>query len=120
MRTKCTPFDIALAAGILLLAIFLPFFLFRDNADTVRIVSESGEKLYALGEERTIEVLSGGHRLTVCIDYEGVFVVDTDCKDRVCEKTGKIIESGDVIVCAPAGVKIELISKRGGADYVVG
>lgn len=120
MKTRCTPFDVVLAVGILLIALFLPFLLFLGDADTVRIVSESGEELYLLGEEKTVEVFSNGHKLTVFIDYEGVFVLETDCKDKVCKNTGKIFESGDVIVCAPAGVKIELISSKGGADYVVG
>ena len=123
MKTKCTPFDVICIVGVLLLAYLvfgLPFLLFSENADTVRIVSDEGEAFYALGEERTVEVHANGYSLTVFIDHEGVLVLEADCKDRVCRNTGKIIESGDVIVCAPAGIKIELISKNGGADYVVG
>ena len=120
MKTKCTPFDIVLALGILLFAFCLPFLLSSDTANTVCIVSESGEEFYTLDKERTVEVLSNGHKLTVCIEDESVFVLDTDCKDKVCKNTGKIIENGDVIVCAPAGVKIELISRKGDVDYVVG
>lgn len=122
MKTKCTPFDVVLAVGILLLAfliLFLPRFLQKD-AETIKITSENGEEFYTLGQKKTVEIVSNGHKLEVFIDEDSVYVTNSDCKDKVCQNSGKIRRGGDMIVCAPAGVKIELLSGKGGADYVVG
>ena len=122
MKTKCTRFDIALAVGILLLALFLAFLpkLLQKDAKAVKITGESGETFYTLGQSRDVEVLSNGHKLTVHMDKDGVFVAKSDCSDKVCQNSGKIQKSGDVIICAPAGIKIELVGDKEGADYVVG
>ena len=70
---------------------------------------------YSLSENRTIEVTSNGIRLTVVIDGGEVWVKDADCPDLVCKHTGKISRGGEVILCAPAGLRIQV---RGGGDDV--
>ncbi len=122
MKTKCTPFDITLAVGILLLALLIALLpkLLQKEAEMLKITSENGEEFYTLGEVRALEVISNGHRLTVYMEHDGVYVAETDCSDKVCKNSGKIHKGGDMIICAPAGVKIELLSSEEDADYVVG
>ena len=122
MKTKCTRFDIVLSVGILLLALLialLPIFL-QKKAQLLKITSENGEEFYTLGQTKEIEIFSHGHTLTVYMDEDGVCVSRSDCSDKVCKNSGKIHRSGDMIICAPAGVKLELVADKGGLDYVVG
>ncbi len=122
MKTKYTPFDIVLLIGILLLALLVAFLpnLLQKEAETLRITSENGEEFYTLGQAKTVEIASHGHKLTVQIESDGVYVAKSDCGDKICKNSGKIHKGGDVIICAPAGVRIELLSGKEEADYVVG
>ena len=122
MKTKCTPLDLLVAAGVLLLAFLLAFFpiLFGKDAGQLKITSEQGESFYLMDEARQIEITSRGHTLVLCVDEEGAYVAEADCDDKICQHSGKIRKNGDIIVCAPAGVKIELFLEGEEADYVVG
>lgn len=45
---------------------------------------------------------------TVKVTNGEVFVVDSTCPDKVCEKTGRISKSGESIICVPNRVSVEI------------
>ena len=46
--------------------------------------------------------------LSFRIEDESIAVVDADCPDLVCVKTGKASKKGDVIACLPHKLLIEV------------
>ena len=122
MRTKWSIFDTTAIIGVVLLAVILMFLpqVFRDDAMAVKITNDNKENIFLLNKTQDIDVYSQGYHLVVHIDQDGVYVVKSDCKDKICQNSGVLKKSGQVIVCAPAGVRIELISKDAEVDYVVG
>ena len=56
---------------------------------------------------------------TVKVEDGKVFVVDSTCPDKVCEKTGKISKSGGSIICIPNRISIE-ISGESETDIIAG
>ena len=122
MKTGLTFWDMATVIGVFCLALllaFLPRAFFSDSA-AVKITTETYEEIFSLDKTQDITVKSHGHCLVVHIDENGVYVKDTDCEDKICKNSGVIGKSGQIIVCAPAGVRIEMVSGNEEADYVVG
>lgn len=122
MKTRLTFLDMAIIVGVSCLALllaFLPRAFFSDSV-TVKIVGEGYEQIFSLDKTQDITVKSHGHCLVVHIDENGVYVKDTDCEDKICQNSGVIDKGGQIIVCAPAGVRIEMVSGDEEADYVVG
>ncbi len=120
MKTKLTFFDILAALLVLLIALLPPLFgsLAAKEAASVRVISEGGEAIYELSVDREVELRSHGHRLVIEISGGSARVIQSDCDDGICMASGAVRESGDLIVCAPAGVRIEPMTDE--VDYVVG
>ncbi|MBQ7293418.1 MAG: NusG domain II-containing protein [Clostridia bacterium] len=112
-----------IAGGVVLLLAVVLFFLsllFGENSDYVRITTEKSKQVYSLSENKEYTIDSNGHSLTVKIVDREVFVSSSTCADKVCVNSGKISHGGEIIVCAPALVSIELIGETEGVDYAVG
>ncbi|MBQ8356891.1 MAG: NusG domain II-containing protein [Clostridia bacterium] len=100
---------VLMLAGVLLWAVFT-----AKQGNTVEISVEG--KLVAtlsLAKDTVYPIESRGYHLTVHIENGEVFVTDADCPDLVCEHTGKIFAQGTSIVCAAAGVSVNI---TGGGD----
>ena len=116
-RTKFSVWDAVSAAAVLLTALFLMLLplLFSDNGVYLEVVTSETTLVYALDEDRRIELREGEIALTVVIEDGEAFVIDSTCPDGVCRASGSISRSGESILCAPAGIRLTV---RGGADDV--
>ena len=114
MRTRPALLDflIIAAIGAIAIALFaLPFL--RPTGESVTVVARRGgatETLYEgdLDKNATVEIEKNGISLTVCIENGEVFVAFSECSDKICENSGKISRSGQSIICAPAGVAVNI------------
>ncbi len=109
--------DFVIAGAVLLLAISIWAFGFSGSAKGVRAeIFEDGKLLYTvpLSQDREIEV-SG---CIVAVSDGKVRMVSADCPDKVCEKTGAISRSGEIIVCAPNRISIKIPGKSPIDAYV--
>ena len=107
--------DLTLIGALLLLcaaaAVF--FFTHTDHADRHAIITQNNIERYDItltghtGTEEIIIVDSGGTN-TVRIAGETIAVIDADCPDHVCVKTGTAAEKGDVIACLPHKLLVEV------------
>ncbi|MBE6600413.1 MAG: NusG domain II-containing protein [Ruminococcaceae bacterium] len=119
MRTRPTVLDliIIIAVVLLALALFLLPFLIGNEGKEVSVTAKSGGAsvaIYegALTENKRLEFENNGIKLTVVIEDGEVYVAESSCDDRVCVHSGKISLSGQSIICAPAGIVINI----GGGD----
>ena len=119
MRTRPAVLDliIIIAVVLLALALFLLPFLTRDEGKTVSVTAKNAgasSTLYegALAVNKRLEFENNGIKLTVVIEGGEVYVTESSCDDRVCVHSGKISLSGQSIICAPAGIVINI----GGGD----
>ena len=122
LSTRPNARDGIIAAAVLFLALallLLPF-LFRKEGNSVVITYGDTTETYSLSEDRTLEIRSNGLHLTVKIEGGEVWVEDADCPDLVCKHTGKISQSGEVILCVPAGLRIQVIGGGDDVDFVAG
>lgn len=94
--------DLLLAGAVLLLAGIL-FLLFRPGGNGAwAVVTMDGTEIarYALNEDRVVTL--GTEEFNVLqISHGTAAVIDADCGDHTCVRTGEISREGEVIVCLP-------------------
>ena len=89
------------------------FFTRTDNTARHAVITQDGRVLYDIpltGHTGTEEiVIADEHgKNTIRIEGESIAVIDADCPDLVCVKTGKAEKKGDVIACLPHKLLIEV------------
>ena len=124
-RKKIAPTrgDIGLIVGCLLAALIccgLWLGLRRDGAAVV--VDQDGKETarYALDENRTVRIEGqGGYNLLV-IEGGEAWLLEADCPNLLCVKTGKIRYAGQSIVCLPHKVAVRIVGGASALDAVTG
>ena len=120
-RTRFSFADVLVMLSVLLIASLLLFGSFRssgnDSSDLRLVIRTQSEVLsYPLSSDRTIPVASGGYTLTVEIRDGRARVSDSNCPDKICQRTGWISRKGETVICAPAAVRLTVTDPKGGAD----
>ena len=124
-RKKIAPTrgDIGLIVGCLLAALVccgLWLGLRRDGAAV--IVEQDGKETarYALDENRTVRIEGqGGYNLLV-IEGGETWLLEADCPNLLCVKTGKIRYAGQSIVCLPHRLAVRIVGGVSALDAVTG
>lgn len=111
-RVKKLINDIILIIAILIVGTL--FLIFKQKGEKVVITVDNivvGE--YTLSENKKIELEFS----TIVIENGTVYVEKTTCSDKICKITGKISDKGEVIVCVPNKMIIEI--KGSSADVMI-
>ena len=127
-RTRFSFADVLVMLSVLLIAALL-FLCFlhgaaSDPSENLLVIRTPTETLtYPLSADRTVTVSSGNITLTVEIRDGRARVSDSDCPDKICQRTGWISRKGETVICAPAAVRLTVTDPKGGAgdaDSVIG
>lgn len=106
--------DAILLIGLFVLALLLLVFrrAVPKRGEMRVLISQDGVVVhtYPLSENRT-EVIpaSNGGRNTLHIENGAVWVSDATCPDKICEHSGKITLPGELIVCLPNRLIIQIV-----------
>ena len=116
MRNKINKYDIALIVVIIAVNVFI---LFYGGLNTV----EKGQKIayvysdnklvgeYTLTEnyktEFSVEMSTGSYN-TIHIEDGKVWIHDATCPDKICLNQGKISNDGELIVCLPNRLMVQI------------
>ena len=122
LQTKITWQDVAVLLLVLLVAlamILIPV-LCRPNATELVITTPEGSTSYLLSKSQTLTVTSREVTLTVVIENGAAYVLESNCRDGVCYRSGSISRSGETILCAPAGVTLTVKGGDRNVDFVAG
>lgn len=115
--------DLLLAGSLLLLAGIL-FFLFRPGGQGAwAVVTADGMEVarYPLDEDRTVRLGDGADYNILQIAGGAAAVVEANCGDHTCVRTGEISREGERIVCLPHKLIIQIEGGDGPAfDASVG
>ena len=98
---------IALVLALLAAVLFLTLSPARGGSAEVYVNGELFATL-SLNEDGTLAI---DDHMTVVVEGGELWVRDADCKDKICEKTGKISRPGQRIVCLPNRVVIAILGK---------
>lgn len=127
-RTRFSFADVLVMLSVLLIAALLFLCFLRgaasDPSENRLVIRTSSEVLsYPLSVDRTVSLSSDGYTLTVEIRDGRARVSDSDCPDKICQRTGWISRKGETVICAPAAVRLTVTDPKGGvgdADSVIG
>lgn len=110
-------FTVVIAAAVLLVW----FFTLPRAAGEMVVFRENGAVLASLplSEDATYEA-EGVYRNVFEIKNGAVHIIQTDCPNHQCEKTGAVSRAGQSIVCAPNGVTATIEGKGAEIDGITG
>lgn len=125
MRITIKKWDI-LIIGVLLIISFLPYQcmekLLGDNLkNTYAYITLSGEvykEIPLAGQVncKRIEIESKYGKNTIVVENESIAIIDSDCPDHICEEFGFKNKVGDIIVCLPHQLYIEIKGDTDGSS----
>ena len=115
MKTKTLLFDISAVVLVVVLSFVIGFFPFslKEKGATVKISSPGFSGEYLLSENTEINLSFA--KITVKDGF--VFVSESNCPDKLCERFGKISKSGESIICVPNKLTVK-ITGSGEVDSV--
>lgn len=106
--------DLLLAGGALLAALVLYLFLRPGEPGAWAVVTVDGRETgrYALAQDRRITVGDGASYNVLDISHGEAAVVEANCGDHTCVRTGAVSRQGETIVCLPHRLTVRI---EGGA-----
>ena len=96
---------------LLLLAAGLLFFLLRPGGGGQYVlVTVDGAEVgrYPLGQDRTVTIGEGDYNVLE-IRNGAAAVIDANCGDHTCVRTGEIRQAGEAIICLPHRLVVRII-----------
>lgn len=109
MKNRTLIYDVLLIISVLLLSFFMgfvPMFFSSEGKSFVLSCPEMTAE-YSLSENREIYL----DYATVIVEDGTVRVENSDCRDKTCEKFGKISNAGESIICIPNRLRIRISGK---------
>ena len=106
------------AALLLLAVISLLFINLTRTGGSYAEVSENGVVIatYPLDKDGEYPLLFGKCVLVIKDGY--AYMLEADCPDRTCIKTGKISKIGESIICLPNKISVVIIGEGDGPDII--
>lgn len=106
---KKRKWDIFLIAGLLLAAGALYLFLRPGEAGAWAVVTADGRETarYPLAEDRRVTLGEADYNVLEIMDGAAA-VVEANCGDHTCVRTGRISREGEAIVCLPHRLVIRI------------
>lgn len=115
MNERVRIWDIVLIAA-LVAACFLLWFLPKDRGNAALVyVDNECKAVLDLGKDTSFSL---GHGMKVVVENGSVRMIGSTCPDHVCERMGPISAAGEVILCVPNRISVEISGKE--VDAVVG
>ena len=111
--------DVIVISAILLislLSLILTFALRKPGAYAVVEIDGVTVAEYSLSQNGSF-VLNGGSN-TLVIENGKVYLINSDCPDHTCERTGKVHYVGQTIVCLPNKLSVTVKANGNAEDGV--
>ncbi|QXM05752.1 NusG domain II-containing protein [Crassaminicella indica] len=74
--------------------------------------------LDGLDHSKTIEINTKYGHSVIEVDGQGARFLESDCKDQLCVKMGKITKANQTSICLPNRISIKLVSEESDVDIV--
>lgn len=78
-----------------------------SKSATIKIEGKVIENI-SLSNETTIKISNSNGYNLIKVSEGTISIIEADCPDKICIKSGKIKNSGEVIACVPHNLIIEI------------
>ncbi len=106
MKKFITKKDIIIVLIVLLIGVGGIIILNSRQVGKTATVRVDGELVETVSLDSDFKKNING--VIVAVEDGEIFVKDSNCPDKVCQRSGKISKSGESIICAPNRVSIEI------------
>lgn len=111
-----TKTDIIIITAVLLTAgllFFIPKIQNPSASDPQKtvIITENGDTVYKikLSDLKEEQIYSLGN-MQISVSPDGAKITQSDCKDKICMRTGLLKNNGDTAVCVPNKVTVKIVT----------
>lgn len=109
MKPKLGDIVIISVISVLTVLSALIFWVFGENGKTVVIKKDNADFLeYPIDTDGEYEISTEYGENTLVIENGKAYFKNSNCPDKTCEKTGKIENVGESIVCLPHKIVAEV------------
>ena len=121
LKTK----DVILLAILLIVAI-VSFFIIHskpnENLEAVIVKDNQTYKIINLNEvEQPYQInIDGSIPVIISVEKNSIYFKNSECPDKICVNTGRLSKAGDIAVCLPAKISIELRGNQKEFDSITG
>lgn len=100
--------DFLIIVSVFVILLFILFTINLGNKGRTFVVKLEGKEILELKNPGSYEVKSTDGKLLTIVHFDGnfVWVTDSTCPLKICEKTGKVSKGGKII-CVPNKIVIE-------------
>ena len=109
-----------LIAFVLIVAAVIFFVSEASAQGKTAVVTLDGEKVTTINLETAENETFTAGKVVIEVTEGGVSITDSNCPDKTCVKTGKLSKSGDVSVCVPNRVSVEIIGEGAEGVDIIG
>lgn len=110
-----------LLIAIVLIVAAVIFFVSEASAQgKTAVVTLNGEKVTEINLETAENETFTVGKVVIEVTDGSVSITDSDCPDKTCVKTGKLSKNGDVSVCVPNRVSVEIIGENADGVDIIG
>ena len=119
-KWDCFIIIILVIISLMPLGLIIPSNTYGEPRKVIISVDGTEYKTFELKEEtdEKIRIEENGGVNEIYVKGEKVYMHDTNCKDRICIRQGKISKIGESIVCLPNGVFIEIKGEKE-SEYIL-
>lgn len=116
---KRRKWDLALILALLLAAAALCLLTRPGETGRWAVVTVDGQEVgrYSLAEDRTVTIGEADYNVLE-ISGGGAAVVEANCGDHTCVRTGTVSRTGETIVCLPHRLVVEIVGGAADVDAV--
>ena len=117
--------DVILLAILLIVAI-VSFFIIHskpnENLEAVIVKDNQTYKIINLNEvEQPYQInIDGSIPVIISVEKNSIYFKNSECPDKICVNTGRLSKAGDIAVCLPAKISIELRGNQKEFDSITG
>lgn len=127
MKYKIKKWDLIIISGLFVIS-FLPYIGIKTIIGTqaestyayIAISDELYKEIPLTGQmsQKQIEIENEYGKNTIMIENESIAIVESDCPDHLCEEFGFKNTVGDIIVCLPHQLYIEIKGNKSSQSQV--
>ena len=108
---------VGLVVGLILL-LFSMTYGFGGSEKYVEIIGSETQEVYDVETDRVVEIQGPVGMTRVVIEDGKAWIEDSDCREKICVKMGKLGRPGEEAVCLPNRVIVQMKGDSGGIDGV--
>lgn len=116
--------DLFLIAGVLLAALLCYLWTIPKESASSIVIEQDGRTVSVIPlsdvqEPYELEI-GGAYPATLLVEPDGVSFESASCPDKLCVRTGKLTQAGQIAVCLPARLTVRLQGPESSVDAYTG